>query len=277
MIHLDIPQSSYLQVPRSIPKKSIYGYLAPEIDTTVESIEWYATINALSSIRPVVENRKSFEEIQCLRILISDDASWNNVNLFEILKPIFKQIKYHCLIELSYRGKSKLCTCMFSPGVYNWTNNVLSPLRFTAWIYPEHISEKAALCIDTINIALREEDNIESMYKRIHTAVGIFKPVNVTKETVRLLLKDLLGKIPSSTWTGKPGDILKDCTPYKYHPYEGPNRFVGIRSESYFVLHDTEEIWHCFLTDDRLAKVISGRRYRSPEQMIDGVLTRYGR
>lgn len=267
MLHLNIPLTAFLPKSRIIPKKRFYPVNSPE-NNAVEYIEWYATVNKVSGIQSVIDQTHQYEEIQFLRINLAEDADMANTNLFAILQPVLKQITYQCLVTLSYRSKCKLVSCQCAPGKIHWEDNILSPIRMTAWMYPGCPSEKAQLCLDTINNALQTQQDIRSMYNQIHTAIGVFKPVTITKEHVRILLKDMLGKIPISTWTGKPTDILRDCTPYKYHPIIGPNVFVGKRSDSYLVLHDTEDIWHCFLLDPRLARIIAGRRYTSPEEMF---------
>lgn len=261
MIELfDIPQNCICNI--TIPTQKFFG--DSELVDLVEGIQWYASLKpSLINAQPVKNSDIRYEEIQILCLKLTDTN-----NLYEIVRTIFKQVKYPCLLLIEYENKFLCGCCRFNAGKIDYDNNILKQIVFSHWIHPDFLSANAGKTIENINHALNKRTDLYDIYTEITHSIQNFSLNGITKAHVERLLKDLLGPCSAK----KRDTILAYCTPYKKYAPTDTSKSAKYdrnkRTSNYTYRYDIEDIWYCLKQYEPTNAVVVGRRYKDIEDLI---------
>lgn len=254
-------------VDKELPKNKIYK----ETDSFIDDIN---KITIIATLKPGLIPVEIYidDKVRCEEIIILSVELNEIQNIYKVLKPIYKKIKYYCLIIVEYYDKYKFSVCNFSGGKIDFEQNILNNIILSSWIHTNCLSMKAKDTIDLINNSINTEKDLLKMYQSIHKAVYSFEPHNISRSKAKLLIEDMIGEI-----TDKQRDeILKYCSPYEWHPTLTIKKNKQTRKAQNFIwLHDCEDIWYCFMQNERIKNIIINRRYRDIDELIFRVESRY--
>lgn len=262
--YLKIPKESIcninIPIDRFFDEEDIYK-------KDVHSIKWYASlkpelIGAVSSRNETVR----YEEIQIFIIEIN-----SMTDIYALVKPIYKGIKYPCLLLLHDKDKDKFClsACSFSPGKKEYNDNILHSMRFSHWIHTDFISPKANECLEHINEIIYAKGDLERMYTNICNAITNFTLSGITKQAVSNVYVYLNGKIDKTE-----RELLeKYCSPYKKYLRTDNSKKSkynkNCRKDQFIYRYDLEDVWYCLCKSERVSKVIEKRKIRDIEELLN--------
>ncbi|NCA67368.1 MAG: DUF4391 family protein [Clostridia bacterium] len=253
---INIPKNCMLQ--QAIPIKLIND--TDEFSNIVECLSIIGSLKpSTCGIIPIVNDSLRYEEIQVILMRLN-----RTEDLYITIRPVFKKIKYLCILMLEYKGKFRIAVCDYMAGKIDYDENILESILITSWIYPDCLSKNAKECIDAISNALNNEKHIRSLYTQIWSAVGKFRASGIPRAKVHRLIEDMLGSGSAKK------NILRYCDPYKLYIPKSKygNRFTIQKSQEYCLIHDYEDIWYCFMKDEQLKKVIANRGYTDIHDLV---------
>lgn len=243
------------KVDFEIPKSKI-DFSENVVDDILD-VKWIGTIKpCIMGVEPVVAEDKRFEEIQIMSVNITTVE-----NIYEIGKCIFKSVKYPVILKVCYEEKYLIGVCIFKPGKIDSNENVLSKIQYSHWIHEDLMSKNASKLLDVISETLKEESNLYDIYKTIEQAIVAFKISGTNKAHINRLLNHMLGAKYDFD------EIMKYATPVKIYGKVG-SHYSSKRTTSFTYCYDYEELWYCFMKNERTARVITNRRYRDIEDLI---------
>ncbi|MCD7771666.1 MAG: DUF4391 domain-containing protein [Oscillospiraceae bacterium] len=240
-----------------------------EIGSYVEQLAWIASIKpCLGDTIPVHSGNARYEELQVFHVVIN-----NYQELYAIFDALYKAIRYQCLLIIQYKDRYIISACRFSPGKVNYDANVNRAKVFSHWIFPDNLSTGASKLIERINNAIANEGDLQIMYNSIFDAVRDFSIGGVSRPHVVRLVTHMIGgkKVEDSFW--------EKCTPYKLHYLDGNGKAAQYkqRTKQFKYVFDTEDLWHAFLSDEKIKATINARRYRDIDELIQTIDERYDR
>ncbi|MCD8146355.1 MAG: DUF4391 domain-containing protein [Clostridiales bacterium] len=265
-----IPEKYKLKMNRAHDKQfmdRIYGDTSPDITDTIERFTWFACMKpALGEVIPRRSESIRYDELQIFHIKISDTQE-----LFHICAPIYRAVPYPCLLIIQYKDKYAFSACKFSAGKDDYDQNVDRHLVVSHWLFPDSMSERALEFVGQINSIIFREGDLYVLYTSLFNTISNFSMAGISKAHVNQLVKDMLRK----TITTK--SFWAKLSQYKRYDVAGKGKSAQYqkRKNTYSYRCDTEDLWHTFLSDDRLHKVIVGRRYRDIEDLIRTIDSKY--
>lgn len=259
---LTVPDGTKVNI--DIPLATIYG----DCELPVQKITWCATIKpTVCPVIPVVDDIHSYEEIQVIHVGLTDPSM-----LFEVCRPIYKAIRYPCLLLVQYQEKFVLGACPYKCGERDREENILNTLMFSHWLYPKQLSEKGKGFLQHVNGLLRETKNLKEMYMGIYHQIQFFALGGLTKNHVSKLVYDLTGKKEIR-------GLFFQSTPYKKHfPVDDSVKTkydATKRTKSYWYRFDTEDLWYALMSYEPTRKVILGRKYKDIDELIRVIDQKY--
>lgn len=259
---LTVPERT--KVNANIPLESIYG----DRDLPVKKITWCASIKPdVCAVVPVVDDTHSYEEIQIIHIELTDPSV-----LFEVCRPVYKAIRYPCLLLVQYQEKFVLGACPYRCNERDRKENVLSTLMFSHWLYPDQLSEKGKDFLRHVNELLMSVENLQELYTGIYHQIQFFSLGGLTKSHVSKLVYDLTGKKEIR-------GLFSQSIPYKKHfPVDRTVKTkydATKRAKSFWYRFDTEELWYAFMNYEPTKKVILGRKYKDIDELIRAIDQKY--
>ena len=255
----------FLQIPTScrqnlsLPKDRLGITEEAVTDITVLGIIKPDLINVQYSEEDVSHS----EEIAIIQLTLDNI----DIDLFQLVRTIFKEIKYKCLLILKYQKKLKLSTCSFETGKNDTNLNVLKTAIISWWIHPDLMSQPVDRSILHIRNALNCQTDLKSIYLTIHNAVVNIKQSGTSYAHAQRIVRNLIGNkqgIPYKT-------IYKDCTPIQYHqPTQNRyNKYAKVnKGANYILLHDYEDIWYCLNKYEPTQSIIEARKYKNMEELL---------
>lgn len=177
------------------------------------------------------------------------------------------------MLIIQYRDRYTISACRFTPGKNDYSANVNRAKVFSHWIFPDNLSTGATKLLDRINEAIAKGGDLQVMYDSIFDAIRDFSIGGVSRPHVVRLVTHLTGgkKVDESFW--------EKCTPYKLHYLDGYGKAAQYkkRTNQFKYVFDTEDLWHAFLSDEKIKASISTRRYRDIDELIQTIDERYDR
>lgn len=219
-------------------------------------------VTLLGTIKPDLANVTYAEddelhvgEIMVIQVDVEDILQ----DIYPFLLPIFKAIKYQCLVVLKYLEKFKLAVCKVRPGKVNPDLNIPNYIIASYWIHTDLMSAPVEKAISDIRTALNDSTDLKTIYERIHSAVVSIEQRGMSEAHAKKIVMGVMGRqYPKGI---KFKEILKYCTPIQYHkPKPGPRRkHAPVERESnYILLHDYEDIWYCLQRSEQTQRYVSG-------------------
>ena len=225
---------------------------------------WYATIKSeVFPVRKVNTEEKRYEEIQFLELYV-DSAE----NLYGLVTPIFKKIKYHCVIVVNNGDKSIVSICNYKPGKRDYSLNTHRRIEFSHWIHEDLLSSPATQFIENINRAIDSADSLEEMYGLIRNAVTAFPLSGTTKRYIEKILTYFTGGKINYNFN----EIMSYCSPRRFSVPMNPSKAAkynkNMRYYPNVYSYDYEDVWYCLMKYDFTARIIKKQRYRDINDLI---------
>lgn len=261
---LNIPKQCICNKP--IPLNSLFKN--SNNTKIVKSALWYASIKPqLLNVKPFKTETIRYEEIQVIYLEITQIKG-----IHGIVKEIFYNIKYPCLLVLQYNDKYILSVCQFNAGKKDYNNNILKRVIFSHWFHPDCLSVAASKTIEKINRNICLESNLYEIYTNIVHEIENFSILTngITKDFINTILTDLISNCSKEIKE----IIFKDCTLHK-------KTFLDECFSSTFKEHihyyDSEDVWYCLKKYDATNKVLIGRKYRDIEDLVYSIESKWGK
>lgn len=268
---LNIPNKCI--VNSAIPCDKIFFGPFEDEKAFVQNITWVASINfARSNVTPVLSDTIRYEEIQVIQVVLNDAK-----HLYDIARPIFKSIKYPTVLIACMESISKkyaVGVCNFDKGKINEAENILGSIIFSHWIHPDQLSIGAETLLNAISQTLCMESDILTMYTKIVNAVSLFQLGGLSKQKTMLIVRNMLG----SGRDRNANQLLRFCDPYiKLKPDDSSSmgRYSQKTLTTQKIVYDTEDLWYCFMNDERTSKIIAGRKYKDINDLIFHICEKY--
>lgn len=258
----DIPEACRFEYSISVDK-----FNADNKDVfynSVTDIKWAANINPqILGIDNTGNDLDVFKEMQVLCVSIN-----NSHAVYPVARVILQSIKYPCILLIRYQDKFAICSGRITPYKRDFEKNSLKKIYISHWIHTDLVSAKADECIQKINCAFCIRSSIHDMYCRVRDAIESFELGGLSKSCSYEIIESLIGSCNDK----EKQEILQYCTPYQYHsPSDdsiGAKYDMSKRSAQYTWIHDEEDLWYCFMRNNKTRSVIKGRRYESMEELL---------
>lgn len=231
----------------------------------ITKLEWVASIKpGVANITLTRTETTRYDEIEVISLEVTDTQE-----LYHICVPICRAIRYPCLLDIQFQDRFLLGVCPFHAGKVDYDKNILRQMVFSHWIFPDLLSSGARKLLSDISVEIVAEGDAESIYIAMKQCIQNFTLRGLTKNHVNALSKDLAGK----NWE----KIFASCVPYKkYLPAaEGARGRYSARSSQYIYRYDTEDLWHAYMSDERIRTIIEKRRYRDMSDLIYSIDSKY--
>lgn len=198
-------------------------------------------------------------------VIIQLDLNGGLIDLYSILRGVFKNIKYKCIVILKFQDKFKISTCRFNPGKIDPSANILKNIIISCWIHPELMSQVTQNSVNSIREALNSNLDLDSIYANIHAAV-----VNINQRgTSEAHAKRIVQGVTGNKYNHEYKKIFKYCTPIRYHkPKSSRLRYSSERETNYILLHDYEEIWYCLNKYEKTRQIIEARGFKNMDELL---------
>lgn len=266
---INIPDECRLN--KVIPIDKFFSDTNPEISSSVESIQWIASLKpSILGIQSIKNETIRYEEIQILDLVLNGTEY-----LYDIARSIYKSIKYPCLLIFHYQNKLIFSSCQFKAGRIDYDDNILRTIHFSHWIYPDLLSDSATEFLEIINQSIHTKGDLYEIYTQLSHAIENFSLSGITQNHVELILRDMLGSCSPK----RRDTIMKYCSPYKkFTPTDASkaSKYDKTKRNPHFFKYsyDLEDVWYCLLNYEPTKKIIAGRRYRDIEDLIFSIDTK---
>ena len=264
-----------LQIPdccicnKIIPNEKIFS--SDEIKKyNIESITWYASLKPeLINSATVINELARCEEIQLITIKVSnEDFIIDNVEsdkMYEMLRIIFKSIKYHVFLVINYKDKFKMVACKYNKGKVDSTINVLKSITISNWIHREYQTKETSENLSAISEFINSGANLQEIYNKIFSCINNCSFIRIRKRFV----KDYIDYLHTRTDLRLGMEVISECSVYKHHsaPPKNSRYSKAQRSSTYIFMYDPEEIWYSFMKNDELRESIQRRRIRTMDEL----------
>lgn len=263
---LNIPEEFYLK--RKNPQNLIERIFSgddSDIRPYITRLEWVASIKpGVANIAPARTETTRYDEIEVISLEITDTQE-----LYHICVPVCGAIRYPCLLVVQLRDRFLLGVCPFNAGKLDYDKNILRSMVFSHWIFPDLLSSGAKKLLSDISAQIVAKGDAESIYIAMKQCIQNFALSGLTKNHVIALSKDLAGMNCEK--------LFASCIPYKkYSPVAaGARGKYTARSSQYIYRYDTEDLWHAYMSDERIRTIIEKRRYRDMSDLIYSIDSKY--
>ena len=245
----------------NIPVEKIFCNPSDDTRKEVKSISWYGCVKPnIAEVKSTITETLRYEEIHLFEIEVSSRNS-----IYEVANTIAQNIKYPCVIEYKIDEVIVVGICTFKAGKKESSDNVYVRPVFSHFLRPDCLSTLAKNQIGEINEALVSKGTIGEIYQKIYNAIYRYPMGGISRGSVDLLIKDMLGK----TSAKRCEEIRRFCVPYEFHkPKYKYGKYKGNKDANYTLVHDREEVWYCFMQDPEVRRIVELRRYKNIEELI---------
>ena len=256
---LKIPENCIFDKPKSNGLlKKFYEDAATK--RHVRQIEWIASIKpGFSAVSAVKNENLRYEEIEIFYIILSDLDS-----LYDVCRPVFRKVKYPCLLTLEYKDVVILSACPFAPGKQDYDNNILQQMVFSHCLFQDEPSEPAVRFLERMNVALNKEASLADIYQMVVNEISNF-PLGgiVTSNYLAGILEYVDKNVSFDVQTHLVYKQKHDRIGNQYERYHPKSR-----SKQGWNAYDSEEVWHRLMQNEKGRNILQHRRCRDMETLM---------
>lgn len=257
-------------IHKNIPKEKLFDMETIE-QFKIKEVVWHMSIKpGIRDVKPYYYNRIRLEEIEVFSVRLQCMIESRGYRC--LMKQIHSKVMYPSLVFFEYNDKYKLSAWKIVDSSRCTDKEILKSHFVSSWIYNLPSSDRTRQCINSIvDILFNGKGYINDLYDRIcQTIYNCPSQYIGSRQHLLTILYDMSGI--------KSDPIAKriECSKYSqvFNPHE---KYKKRRYDNLFkYCYEYEDIWHVLINDDRFKRIIENRRYRSVEDMILQIDSKYG-